>query len=104
MAIVKSRVSVLDSPTAPTFTDRVTIGQQLGVANLIGGGAGQTVSTVVTFPEPLPATYSVHVGVGQAALAWVTARTTFGFTVNLAPLLAATTLPAGTFDVTVVSA
>lgn len=103
MAIDKHTVAVLDAdPSA--WTDRVFMAQQLGVANLIGGSAGATVATVVTFAEPLPPAYSVHVGVSQAALAWVTSRTTFGFTVNLAPLLAATTLPAGTFDVLVVAA
>jgi hypothetical protein len=96
-------VQVLDSPTAQVFTDRMVVGQQLGVANLIGGGAGATVATVVTFSEALPSSYAVIVGVNQAALAWVTTKTTFGFTVNLAPLLAATTLPAGTFDVTVIA-
>lgn len=103
MAIVKQHVAVLDG-TVSVFSDRVSVGQLLGVANAVGSGAGTTVSTVVTFAEPLPPSYSVHVGVSQAALAWVTARTTFGFTVNLAPLLAATTLPAGTFDVLVASA
>jgi hypothetical protein len=101
MSLAKHRASVLDSPTAPQFTDKTLFGQQLGVANAIGGGPGATVSTVVTFLEPMPANYQVLVGVSQAALAWVTARTTFGFTVNLAPLLPSTTLPAGTFDVAV---
>jgi hypothetical protein len=103
MSIAKHRAQVMDSSTLPQFTDRVVYGQQLGVANLIGGGAGQTVSTVVTFTEPLPANYQVVVDPKQAAVWWITARTAFGFTVNLAPLLAATTLPAATFDVLVVA-
>lgn len=104
MAIVKQHLSVMDGSTAATFSDRVIVGQQLAVANLIGGGAGQTVATVVTFTEPLPPSYQVIVDAGQAALSWVTTKTVFGFTVNLAPLLAATTLPAGTFDVLVIAA
>lgn len=103
MSIAKHRTSVLDSPTISQFQDKMLVGQQLGVANLIGGGAGQTVATVVTFPEVLPANYQVVVDPKQAAVWWITARTPFGFTVNLAPLLAATTLPAGTFDVLVIA-
>lgn len=104
MAIIKQHVAVLDSPSAGPNSDRVFLGQQFSVANLIAGGAGQTVATVVTFPEVLPPNYAVIVDPKQAAVWWITARTTFGFTVNLAPLLAATTLPAGTFDVTVIAA
>jgi hypothetical protein len=104
MAINKHVVAVLDSPTPSAFSDRAFVGQQLGVANAVGGGAGQTVSTVVTFPEELPAVFTAFVQPNQAAVWWISAKTAFGFTVNLAPLLAATTLPAGTFDVLVVSA
>jgi len=104
MAINKRVTAVIDGSSTPDFTDRMVFGQQLAVANLIGGGAGQTVSTVVTFAEALPPTFQVIVTNYQACIAWISAKTTFGFTVNLAPLLAATTLPAGTFDVLVVAA
>lgn len=103
MAIAKHRASVLDSPTAAQFTDKLLFAQQLSVANVIGGGAGQNVATVVTFPEALPAGYQVLVGTNQDCVAYVTARTTFGFTVNLTPRLAANTLAAGTFDVLVIA-
>lgn len=103
MAVAKHRTSVLDSSTVSAFQDKIIVGQQLGVANVIGGGAGQTVSTLVTFTEPLPANYAVLVQPGQAAVWWISAKTTFGFTVNLAPLLAGTTLPVGAFDVVVLS-
>lgn len=103
MSIAKHRASVLDSPTASQFTDKMLFAQQLGVVTAVGSGAGATVSTVVTFPEALPANYQVVVEPKQAAVWWITARTTFGFTVNTAPLLAATTLSAGTADVLVIA-
>lgn len=104
MAIAKHRLSVLDSPTAAQFTDKVLMAQQLDIATAAGGGAGQTVATVVTFPEALPAGYQVVVSPKLAVVWWITARTTFGFTVNIAPLLAATTLGASTVDVLVIAA
>ena len=93
MAIVKQHVSVMDSPTAPVFTDRMIVGQQIGLA------AAATV--VVTFNEPLPTTYSVMVGSFNTTgiTSWfISAKTAFGFTVNLGGA------PAGTFDVLVVAA
>lgn len=104
MAIQKHDLQVLDSPTSPTFTDRVIIGQQLGVANAAGGGAGLSVTTVVTFPEPLPANYTVFTQSYQDCTTYVTAKTTFGFSVVQTPRLAANTLAAGTFDVLVIAA
>lgn len=103
MAIAKHRASVLDSPTASQFTDKLLFAQQLNVANVIGGGAGAAVATVVTFPEALPANYQVIIGVKQDATAFVGTRTTFGFTVTLEPRLAASTLAAGDFDVLVIA-
>jgi hypothetical protein len=103
MAMAKERFAVLDGSTAPANPDRVIFGQQLGVANA-SGAAGATVSTVVAFLEPLPPVYAVTVQPGQAAVSWVTARTTFGFTVNLAPLVSTNAISAGTFDATVIAA
>lgn len=98
MAIVKHFTSLLDGSTS-AFTDREFVGRQLAVANAAGSGAGTTVSTVVTFLEPLPSSFTAFVQPGQAAVWWISAKTEYGFTVNLAPLLAATVLAAGTFDV-----
>jgi hypothetical protein len=103
MAVQKHDVQVLDSPTASAFTDRVIVGQQLGVANA-GGGAGVTVSTVVTFLEPLPPSYTVLIGSGQGVGWFVSAKTMFGFTVNLVPFAAGVSVASGTFDVTVIAA
>jgi hypothetical protein len=104
MSIAKHRASVLDSPTASQRSDQILFGQQLGIVTAAGGGAGQTVSTVVTFPEVLPANYQVIVSAQLAVVWWITARTAFGFTVNIAPLLAATTLGASSVDVLVIAA
>lgn len=103
MAVAKHRTSVLDSATVSAFQDKIVVGQQLSVTSAVGGGAGQTVSTVITFTEPLPAAYQVLVEPKQAAVWWISAKTAFGFTVNTAPLLAATTLSASTIDVTVLA-
>jgi hypothetical protein len=103
MAIAKHRSSVLDSPTPSQFTDKLLFAQQLNVANLIGGGAGTVVNTIVTFPEALPANYQVIVSPKQDATWFVDTRTTFGFTVHLEPRLAANTLAAGDFDVLVIA-
>src|ERR1700704_5970609 len=102
MSLAKHRASVIDSPTAPQATDKMIFGQILGVANAAGGGNGLNVATVVTFPEILPANYAVHVGTSQVCMAYVTARTVFGFTVNLTPP-AASPLGPGSFDVTVMA-
>jgi len=107
MSIAKHRTAVLDSVTPGQFLDKLIIGQALGVANVIGGGAGAAVVTAVgaaQFPEGLPANYQVIVTVGQDAVAFVTAKTTTGFNVTLEPRLAANTLAAGTFDVLVIAA
>lgn len=104
MAIVKHSVSVLDGSSAPAFTDRMIVAQQLAVANVVGSAAGASVSTVVTFTEPLPSAYTVMVAANQDSCWYITAKTTYGFTVVLNPRLAANTLAAGTFDVTVVAA
>jgi hypothetical protein len=98
MAIAKHRMSVLDGSSA-AFTDKLIIGTLIGVANLIGGGAGQNVATVVAFAEPLPASFGVIISPRQDAVGFISAITTSGFTVNISPRLAANTLAAGTFDV-----
>lgn len=105
MPVVKHSVTVLDSPSGgAAFQDRVVIGQQVNVANLIGGGAGLAVTTTVTFPHPLPTNYQVLVSPKQDCTWYVNNRTAFGFDVVLSPRLAANTLAAGTFDLLLVSA
>jgi hypothetical protein len=102
MSIIKQHVAVLDGSVGGPFTDRVLIGQVLGVANLIGGGAGQSVITAVTFPE-LPANYQVIVTCGQDATAFVSGKTALGFNVTLEPRVAGNTLAAGTFDCLIIA-
>jgi|CXWL01.1.fsa_nt_gi hypothetical protein len=80
--------------------DQLLVGVQSGVANG-AGGAGAVVATVVTFSKELPAKYAVVVTPSQDAMHYITARTSTGFTVNLAPHLSASSLAAGTFDVVV---
>lgn len=77
---------------------RALIGAGLGVANVIGGGAGQAVTVVVTGLKNLPTAFGVLVNPGQDATWWVDTKTATGFTIHLLPRLAANTLAAGTVD------
>jgi hypothetical protein len=81
------------------YFDRIVIGGQLGIANAAGGGAGESVTTPVSFPS-LPPNYAVIVTPSQAAAVSVTDKSWTGFNVTLTPLSG--TLEAGTFDVIVV--
>lgn len=83
-------------------SDRLKVVLKLAVANLIGGGAGQTVTVAVVFAETMPANYAVFADPGQDAVCFVTARTAAGFTLNINPRLAANTLAAGTVNILVV--
>jgi len=85
-----------------TNEDRVILLVKKGLANAAGGSAGAAVTIAVTGLE-LPASYTVQVTPSQDATAWITSRTQAGFTVNLAPRLAANTLAAGTVDVVVIA-
>ncbi|MDW3683097.1 hypothetical protein RA280_15330 [Cupriavidus sp. CV2] len=82
--------------------DALTVAHLPGVANVVGGGAGAAVVTAVAIPN-LPAKYSVLVNPGQDATWFVSGKTANGFNVTLNPRLAANTLAAGTFDVTVIA-
>lgn len=75
--------------------DRVMLGT-MTVSNVSGS---TSVATSVTWPNTLPATYSVHVTPSQNAGVAVSAKTSTGFTVTLY----ATSVSAGTFDVTVIA-
>lgn len=77
----------------------LTLPQQ---ATPAGGGAGQSVTLPFTGLS-LPAVYSVQVTPSQDATVWITGRSQSGFTVNLAPRLAANTLAVGTVDVVVLA-
>ena len=82
------------------------VGALAGVANAAGGGAGEAVTTAVSFTDTygngqLPAAYAVAVTPSQACAWSVTGKTTSGFTVTLTPN-SNSTIAAGTFDVVVV--
>lgn len=78
--------------------DRIIHAGASGVVNVIGGGAGQAVTVVVSGLVGLPANYGVLVNPGQDATWWVDTKTSTGFTIHLLPRLAANTLAAGTVD------
>ncbi len=83
------------------YTDRVKLGSFPNVATAVGGSAGAAVTKAVTFGEPIAVPYSVQVTANQDAVCFVTNKTANGFTVNLTPRLAASTLTAGTVDIIV---
>lgn len=82
-------------------SDRVLLGQLLGVANAAGESAGAAVAVPVSFADSLPPNYFVDVCPSADVTWYITAKTSSGFTVNLNPRLAANTIGAGTFDVRV---
>src|ERR1039457_7087655 len=88
--------------SAAALSDQVVIGVLPQVSNTAGVGAGNSVSTVVTFSKELPANYGVFITTNQNADAYVTSRTATGFTVVLSPNIASVQLSAGAFDVLIV--
>lgn len=72
------------------------------LANLVGGGAGQAVTTAVAL-SGLPASldYTINITPNQACAASWSAKTSSGFNVVLTPLNTGDTIAAGTFDVVV---
>jgi hypothetical protein len=74
------------------------IGHAVGIV-VAGGASPQTVA--VTWPGGLPVGYQVVVTPSMKAMAWVTAKTATGFTINLDN---GGTIAAGTVDALVISA
>lgn len=78
------------TPSTPAVPGAVTI------TSVAGQGSKLSIA------QTLPATYSVQIGdLGQDAIGYVTNRTQAGFTLNINPRLAASTLVAGTVDLTI---
>lgn len=98
MAIDVKTVALNPASDPLAMLDRYGVAK-LTVANGIGGGAGAAVTVAVVMT--LPASYTVQGTPSQDATVWITAKTQAGFTVNIAPRLAASTLAAGTVDLSV---
>lgn len=81
--------------------DQIDLYLKKQIANAAGSSAGAAVAVAVA--APLPAKYAVFVSPSQDATWWITNRTQAGFTINLAPRLAANTLAAGTLDLMVLA-
>lgn len=82
--------------------DRISIAIQMAVASLIGGGAGQSITTAVTFADPIELPYAVFVQPDQDAVAYIANKTRDGFDLVLYPRLAANTLAVGATDILIV--
>lgn len=88
----------------PTYAnEKLVVAKLDAVPTLVGGGAGQSVTTAIAFAAELPANYAVQVTPDQDAVAFVSSKTSSGFNVVLNPRLAANTLAAGHVDVIVVA-
>lgn len=95
-------VAVSDKSDALAQQDRLHLLMKKQLAHAAGGSAGAAV-TVALSGLSLPASYTVQATPSQDATTWVTNRTQAGFTVNIAPRLAASTLAAGAIDVVVMA-
>jgi hypothetical protein len=100
MALDLHTVSMNPASDLLAMGDRVHLAK-LTVANVIGGGAGAAVTVPVVMT--LPASYTVQATPSQDATVWISAKTQAGFTVNIAPRLAASTLAVGTVDLVVLA-
>jgi hypothetical protein len=96
-------IHTVESPDKlnPILGDRIIIGVKAGQVNVVGSGAGAEVTIAITGMQ-LPANYAVMVSPNQDATWYVTSKSAAGFTIHLAPRLAASTLAAGTVDFVVV--
>lgn len=77
------------TPTTPAVPGAVAI----------TSAAGQ--GSAVDIAQNLPGKFSVAVAPSEDCTSWITNKSNTGFTVNFAPRLAANTLAAGTFDLTI---
>lgn len=93
-------VDVLNGSSPLSNPDRLKVGVLESVPTPAGAAAGAAVTVNVTME--LPGTgYAVQATPNQDATAFVTAKTSTGFTVTLNPRLATATLAAGTVDILV---
>ena len=84
--------------------DRMISFYSNAIASSAGGSAGGSVTVAVTFSgAELPSTYTAVATPSVNATAAITSKTNTGFNVVLTPVVATTTLAAGTFDVIVLS-
>lgn len=89
-------ITLSSSSDVSNFDDRVGLLRKK-VAHGAGGGAGAAVAVAITGLQ-LPANYYAAAVPSQDATVWISARSQTGFTVNIAPRLAATTLASGSID------
>lgn len=100
MSLPVHTVNIVKGSTQPSNPFEISHGTLVAVANVVGSGAGASVTTAITgLTLPANSNYGVIVTPNQDAVAYVTSKTTTGFSVVLNPRLAANTLAAGTFDV-----
>ena len=84
--------------------DRMITYYSNAIASTAGSGAGASVTIAVTFSgAELPSTYTAVATPNVNATVAITGKSNTGFNVVLTPVVATSTLAAGTFDVIVLS-
>ena len=101
MALMIHTLEVADLSSLQN-TDRAVLAQQDAIPFTSSGSAGAQTLAITFGTSSLPSTYSVVVGANQACFTSVTGKTNSGFNIVVTPVLAASTLATGTFDVIVI--
>lgn len=84
------------------LSDRVVAGTVTAVYTL-GASAGAASTIAVTWAEPIPTPYAVVMSPVEDSTYFISAKTTVGFTLNVAPRLAASTLAGGSVELIILS-
>lgn len=94
-------IDVLNGSSPLSNPDRVKLLTQFQIVNAAGGGAGQSVTQAIAGLD-LPLNYAVFVDAGADIVAFASAKTQVGFTLNLNPRLAANTIAAGHVNILII--
>lgn len=105
MGVPFHSIEAVDGFNEFAFVDRAMVGLNLAVAYPTGGTAGTIATQAVALPTSadLPANYAVFVELGADLTWFITSKTSAGFTLNVAPRLAANTVAAGTANILIVA-
>lgn len=82
--------------------DRAVVGTLTAVYT-VGASAGAASTIAVAWTEPVPTPYAVVMSPVEDSTYFITAKTTVGFTLNVAPRLAASTLAGGSVELIILS-
>lgn len=95
MGVAFHELFAVDGLNNFAVADRIYFGI-VPVVYVAGGGAGLAVTKAVTWTEPVPGAYAILFDLPEDAVAFPSLQTSLGFTLNVSPRLAASTLAGGT--------